>query len=116
MKMAKPIRVKQPKRCKSIKIRVSSDEFLQLKNKADGKQLAPFMRNFCLNAKIPKRRAAPKVDPEFMRKFAGLCNNVNQLTKQVNSNSYGLPQLALLQELKLIREELDKVKSHASKL
>ena len=39
---------------KSIKIRVTSKELLQLKGKAGGKPLAPFMREFCISAKIPK--------------------------------------------------------------
>ena len=114
--MAKLIGTKTSIREKSIKIRVTSDEFLQLKQRADGKPLAPFMREFCINANIPKsRKLTPKVDPEFMRAFAGACNNINQLAKQVNTSGYGLPQDVLRQELVLLREELDRVKLYADK-
>mgnify|MGYP003599893097 CR=1 FL=1 len=113
--MAKLISTKPSIREKSIKIRVTIDEFLQLKQKADGKPLAPFMRDFCINANIPKsRKLTPKVDPEFMRAFAGACNNINQLTKQINTYGFGVSQEVLRQEVVLLREEIEKVKNYAS--
>ena len=100
---------------KSIKIRVTSAELLQLKEKAGGKPLAPFMREFCINANLPKsRKSTPKIDPEFMRAFAGACNNINQLTKQIHTHGFGMPQEVLRQEVVLLRGEIEKVKNYAS--
>lgn len=101
-------------RIKSIKIRVTLAELEYLKERAEDRPLAPFMRELCLNKKVFKRKVLPKVDPEFMRSFAGACNNINQLAKQVNTYGYGLQQIELRQELMLLREEIDEVKKYAS--
>ena len=101
-------------RIKSIKIRVTLAELEYLKERAEDRPLAPFMRELCLNKKVFKRKVLPKVDPEFMRAFAGACNNINQLAKQVNTYGYGLQQIELRQELMLLREEIDEVKKYAS--
>lgn len=113
--MTKSFSKSDVKRTKTIKIRVTEDEFLVLFNKADSKPLASFMREFCLTAKIPKRRIAPKIDPEFMRKFAGVCNNINQLTKEVHIDRQ-IMKTSLYAELKLLREKIEELKNDVSKL
>ena len=101
-------------RIKSIKIRVTLAELEYLKERAEDRPLAPFMRELCLNKKVFKRKVLPKVNPEFMRAFAGACNNINQLAKQVNTYGYGLRQIELREELMLLREEIEGLKKYAS--
>lgn len=102
-------------RTKSIKIRVTADEFEQLKIKADRKPLAPFMRDRCLGADTPqRRRVPPKLDPEFARHYSNALNNLNQLTKKVNQNTDGFEKLNLLFELQKMRDEIEGLKKYAS--
>ena len=102
-------------RTKYIKIRVTPDELEQLKTKADRKQLAPFIRDFCLGAPTPqRRRVPPKLDPQFARHYSNALNNLNQLTKRVNQNTNGFERLNLLFELQKMREEIEGLKKYAS--
>lgn len=101
-------------RSKYIKIRVTPDELEQLKAKADRKQLAPFMRDYCLNAATPKRRRVPpKLDPEFARHYSNALNNLNQLTKKVNQHTEGFEKLNLLFELQKMSAEIEELKKYA---
>lgn len=104
-------------RVKSIKIRVTADELTQLKVKADRQQLAPFMRDYCLGADVPKRRRVPpKLNPEFARHYSNALNNLNQLTQRVHRHYNGTPfdELNLLAELQTIRAEIEGLKKYAS--
>lgn len=101
-------------RTKAIKIRVTADEFEQLKVKADRKPLAPFMRDKCLDAETPqRRRVPPKLDPEFARHYSNALNNLNQLTKKVNQNTEGFERLNLLFELQKMTDEIEGLKKYA---
>lgn len=101
-------------RSKYIKIRVTPDELEQLKAKADRKQLAPFMRDYCLNANTPqRRRVPPKLDPEFARHYSNALNNLNQLTKKVNQHTDGFEKLNLLFELQKMSFEIEELKKYA---
>lgn len=103
-------------RSKSIKIRVTPEELLLLQEKADGQPLASFMREFCLHAKFPKRRQPPKIDPEFMRKFAGICNNLNQIAREVNSRHDRYNLLAVTLSIKLFLHDLQALKADVNNL
>ena len=98
-------------RSKSIKIRVTPEELLLLQEKADGQPLASFMREFCIHAKFPKRRQPPKIDPEFMRKFAGICNNLNQIAREVNSRHDRYNVMAITQSINLFLHDLQGLKA-----
>lgn len=101
-------------RVKAIKIRVTPDELEQLKAKADRQQLAPFMRDYCLNAATPKRRRVPpKLNPEFARHYSNALNNLNQLTKKVNQHTDGFEKLNLLFELQKMSSEIEELKKYA---
>ena len=102
-------------RTKSIKIRVTPEELKELKSRSDTKQLAVFMREVSLGINVPRpRKEHPKVDPEFMRKFAGACNNLNQLTRLANTEKDNLQKLNLAYELQKVRAELERLKNNVS--
>ena len=98
-------------RSKSIKIRVTPEELLLLQEKAAGQPLASFMREFCIHSKFPKRRHPPKIDPEFMRKFAGICNNLNQIAREVNSRHDRYNVMAVTQSINLFLHDLRTLKA-----
>lgn len=103
------------KRTNIIKVRVNDEELEQIKKRSPSKSLAPFLRESALNAKVPRpRKEYPKVDPEFMRKFAGACNNLNQLTRLANIEKDNLQKLNLAVEFQKIRAELERLKNDVS--
>lgn len=103
------------KRTNIIKVRVNDEELEQIKKRSPSKSLAPFLRELALNAKVPRpRKEYPKVDPEFMRKFAGACNNLNQLTRLANTEKDNLQRLNIAVELQKIRAELERLKNDVS--
>ena len=80
----------QEKRTKLIKVRVTDDEHLRLKNVCPGAELARWMREFCLSAEPVRPRPVPQVDPDFLRQLAGIGNNLNQIARKINSkNGWG---------------------------
>ncbi|MDP5132009.1 MAG: MobC family plasmid mobilization relaxosome protein [Paraglaciecola sp.] len=94
-------------RDKSIKIRVSEDEFDRLKANCTGNQLAVWMREMCLGKQSRKRNPPPTVDPDLLRQLAAIGNNVNQLAKQVNSGQLGTGQVVqILASLDAIEQQL----------
>ena len=77
------------KRNKSIKIRVTEDEFLKLnekKVKAGFSMLAEYMRSVSLELKTQTKNEYPKIDPALQRQISGVGNNLNQIARQVNSS------------------------------
>ncbi|RVU81195.1 hypothetical protein EOL70_28320 [Leucothrix sargassi] len=69
-------------RPQSIKIRLSDSELYHLKNKAKkrGMTVAAYMREYALSLEDPVLKRTPaKLDKQFIRLFAGACNNLNQL-------------------------------------
>ena len=94
-------------RDKSIKIRVSEDEFEQLKANCTGNQLAVWMREMCLGKKSKRRNPPPTVDPDLLRQLAAIGNNVNRLAKQVNAGQLGAGQaVQILVSLDAIEQQL----------
>lgn len=111
----KELKMSKQLRTKSIKIRVTPQELKELKSKSDTKQLAVFMREVSLGIHVPRpRKEHPKIDPEFMRKFAGACNNLNQLTRLANIEKDNLQKLNIAYELQKIRAELERLKNDVS--
>lgn len=106
-------------RTKSIKIRVTDSEHKQLKEKADSQQLAVFMRDYCLNKEtvISKRKQYPTIDPDFIKIFAGVANNINQLTRYAHTQKKGdaLQVAELAYQLMLINAQLSELKEIAKK-
>ena len=70
-------------RNKSIKIRVTNSEHEQLLMRANGNQLASWMRLVCLDQKVP--RSFPPVDPNLLFQIAQIGNNLNQIARKLNT-------------------------------
>ena len=103
------------KRTNIIKVRVNDEELEQIKKRSPSKSLAPFLRESALNANVPRpRKEYPKIDPEFIRNFAGACNNLNQLTRLANIEKDNLQKLNLAVELQKVRAELERLKNDVS--
>lgn len=82
------------KREREIKIRLSNEEHEEILKMANGKPLASFMREYCLSAnseyfaKVAKANRAKinrlTVNPELLRQLAGIGNNINQISRNLN--------------------------------
>lgn len=111
------------KREREIKIRLSNDEHDQILKMANGKPLASFMREYCLSAdneyfaKVAKANRAKinrlTVNPELLRQLAGIGNNVNQISRNLNALlrvGQGVDLIKLLIILQSIERELNEIK------
>ena len=98
-------------RIKSIKIRVTEDELLTLKTLCPKAELATWIRERCLAPSAIEKVKMMKADPDLLRQLAFLGNNLNQLTRKVNSSGLSpLDQIHILSPLVVISEALDKLK------
>jgi len=94
-------------RSKSIKVRVSEDEFLKLNELKTEIQLASWMRKTCLNEKVNSRTQPPKTDPKLLFEVAKIGNNINQIARQINilnKSEQRLDTVQILLELNHINE------------
>jgi hypothetical protein len=99
-------------RDKSIKIRVTADELAELNARKIGGELARWMRETCLGHATPRGRV-PDADPALLRALAGIGNNLNQITKRVNSLS-PVEAVSAVVELQRIADALEQLRgSHA---
>ena len=67
---------------------VTEDEHRQLIERCDGKQLAAWMRQRCLDERPARRQRLPSIDPALLRQLAGLGNNLNQVARKVNAGQF----------------------------
>lgn len=95
-------------RNKIIKIRVSEEELKQLENKKAKNHLAQWMREFCLNPNKCTPQPTRETDPELIRQFAAIGNNLNQIARKANEGSFSSP-IGVIQELRLIKEAMIRV-------
>jgi hypothetical protein len=97
-------------RKKEIKIRLTPEEHQALIERCPKAQLAEWMREHCLGVEPPKARDVPPVDPAFLRQFAGVGNNLNQIARRVNSvnsNQWGpADRVHIITHLAAIEREL----------
>jgi hypothetical protein len=76
-------------RTKSIKIKVTENEFSELndlKEKSGYSALAVYLRETGLNQKVSPKKDYAKIDPELLFQLSGMGNNINQIARQVNSS------------------------------
>lgn len=69
-----------------VPLRLSDSEKAKLLALAAGRELAPWIREICLNEKPNHRIAPPKIDPVLIRHLAAIGNNINQIARALNSN------------------------------
>ncbi len=92
---------------KTIKIRVSDAEFVELNQRKTESQLASWMRKHCLNASKKRSTTVQKCDPQLLRQLAGIGNNLNQIARRVNSDSKAEILQSLITIERMIREVHD---------
>ena len=106
-----------PKRDKTIKVRVSSDELEALRQRCPKARLAEWMREECLapeGARSRKPRTVPAVDPALLRQLASIGNNLNQIARRVNSGEWAaLDRLHVVAALTAIERGLIALKEDA---
>ncbi len=73
------------KRSKMLTMWVTEDEHRRLLERCDGKQLAAWMRQTCLDEKPARAGKLPSLSPALLRQLAGMGNNLNQIARQVNA-------------------------------
>lgn len=105
----------EPKREKTIKVRVSADEYETLKRHCTRHQLAAWMREQCLNpgGDLVRKKAPqpPAVDPQLLRQLSGIGNNLNQMARVVNrTDTAPLDRVRTVAALNEIRDELKKIR------
>jgi hypothetical protein len=61
---------------------VTEDEHRRLLERCDGRQLAAWMRQTCLDEK-PARTGNFLVSPALLRQLAGMGNNLNQIARRL---------------------------------
>lgn len=75
------------KRTRFLGIRVTDEEYAKLLERCEGKQLAAWMRQTCLDEKPAKTGKLPSISPALLLQLAGMGNNLNQIARQVNGGS-----------------------------
>ncbi|EIY0597166.1 MobC family plasmid mobilization relaxosome protein [Salmonella enterica] len=83
------------KRNKMLTMWVTEDEHRRLLERCDGKQLAAWMRQTCLDEK-PAR--------------AGMGNNLNQIARKVNAGGVGHDRVQIVAALMAIDEGLERLR------
>lgn len=73
------------KRTRFLGIRVTDDEYEKLLERCDGKQLATWMRQTCLDQRPARSGKLPTLSPVLLRQLAGMGNNLNQMARKINA-------------------------------
>ena len=64
---------------------VTDDEHRRLLERCQGKQLAAWMRQVCLDERPARIGRLPTLSPALLRQLAGMGNNLNQIARWVNA-------------------------------
>lgn len=73
------------KRTRFLGIRVTDEEYAKLLERCEGRQLAAWMRQTCLDEKPSRAGKLPSLSPALLRQLAGMGNNLNQIARKVNA-------------------------------
>lgn len=76
------------KRTRFLGIRVTDAEYQQLLERCDGRQLAAWMRETCLDTRRARSSRLPSIDPVLLRQLAGMGNNLNQIARKINGGQW----------------------------
>ena len=76
------------KRSKMLTMWVTEDEHRRLLERCEGKQLAAWMRQTCLDEKPARAGKLPSLSPALLRQLAGMGNNLNQMARKINGGAW----------------------------
>ena len=82
------------KRSKMLTMWVTEDEHRRLLERCEGKQLAAWMRQTCLDEKPARAGKLPSISPALLRQLAGMGNNLNQIGVRLENGNF--PTLSVL--------------------
>lgn len=95
-----------------IKVRCTEAEFAEIQARSTNRQLAVWVREHCLGAKKMRTRAIPPIDPALLRQLAGMGNNLNQIARALNQQSFQpLQKVQTITILAAIQRELESIKT-----
>ncbi|WP_033569913.1 MULTISPECIES: MobC family plasmid mobilization relaxosome protein [Dickeya] len=99
------------KRNKMLTMWVSDEEHRRLLERCDGKQLAAWMRQTCLDEKPSRTGKLPSLSPALLRQLAGMGNNLNQIARKVNAGGgTGHDRVQIVAALMAIDAGLDRLR------
>jgi hypothetical protein len=105
----------EPKRDKTIKIRVSQEELATLQMHCTRSELARWMRETCLNpgqTDLVRDLRGSTADRDFLRQLVSIGNNLNQIARRVNTAEWGpAERVQVLAALAGIERELAGVRA-----
>ncbi|MBS0907776.1 MobC family plasmid mobilization relaxosome protein [Pantoea dispersa] len=91
---------------------VTQEEHRQLLERCDGKQLAAWMRQTCLDARPARSSRLPSIEPALLRQLAGMGNNLNQIARKVNGGQWsGADRVQVVAMLMVIDAGLERLRS-----
>ncbi len=111
----KPKNISKDKRTKSVKIRLTQAEHDELIARKNQSELAKWMRETCLAVAPIKPSKFATVDPKMLYQLNRIGNNLNQLTKQVNTQPATLQTIQALAVLAQIQADINELKIWLSK-
>ena len=87
---------------------VTEDEHRRLLERCDGRQLAAWMRQTCLDEKSARTGKLPSISPALLRQLAGMGNNLNQIARRLNQSDSLTPseRVSLLSILNSLDRQL----------
>ncbi|EAW1022601.1 plasmid mobilization relaxosome protein MobC [Salmonella enterica] len=98
------------KRNKMLTMWVTEDEHRRLLERCDGKQLAAWMRQTCLDEKPARAGRLPSISPALLRQLAGMGNNLNQIARKVNAGGAGHDRVQIMAALMAIDAGLERLR------
>ena len=99
------------KRTRFLGVRVTEQEYQQLQERCDGRQLAAWMRQTCLDARPARSSRLPSIDPVLLRQLAGMGNNLNQIARKINGGQWsGADRVQVVAALMAIDAGLERLR------
>jgi len=98
------------KRNKMLTMWVTEDEHRRLLERCDGKQLASWMRQICLDEKPARAGKLPSISPALLRQLAGMGNNLNQIARNVNTRGTVQDRVHIIAALMAIDSGLERLR------
>lgn len=99
------------KRDKMLTMWVTQDEHQRLLERCDGKQLAAWMRQTCLDIRPARSSRLPSIDPVLLRQLAGMGNNLNQIARKINGGQWsGADRVQVVAALMAIDAGLERLR------
>jgi hypothetical protein len=95
------------KRDKMLTLWVTQEEHRHLQERCEGKRLASWMRQVCLDERPSRVGKLPTLAPALLRQLAGMGNNLNQIARRVNTGQWsGHDRVQVVAALMGIEREL----------